>query len=327
MYIHPSKENWLGRVDSPTNPLSFRYHQIVSLAEPSNIEIDQNRLKTFGLIGFQCDEGVRRNKGRVGAAEAPDKIRKALSKLPWHLTDAAELYDVGNIICEEGKMEDAQKELGKSVSLLLEKGVKPIILGGGHETFYGHYLGVRESIGPEAKLGIINIDAHFDMRPYDEQSSSGTMFKQILDQDSNCNYFVAGIQPSGNTSALFETAKQYRVHYVLEEELTFSELERTKGQLCAFSARQDYIILTLCTDVISSAYAPGVSAPSPFGLEPKLVRELIRYITSNGKHLSIDISEVNPEYDEGEKTITLAANFINEALMTSTKPFLPLNRF
>lgn len=319
MYIHPSKENWLGRIDSEKDSLSFRYHQIIGLTEPSNMNIDQNRPKSFGIIGFECDEGVSRNQGRVGAAEAPAKIRKALAKLPWHLTDVAELYDVGNIKCEEGKLEDAQRELGKSVSVLLEKGVKPIIIGGGHETLYGHYLGVRESIGADAKLGIINIDAHFDMRPYDDQPSSGTMFKQILDEDPNCSYFVAGIQSVGNTAALFEEAKQYRVQYILEEDLTFSDFERTKGQLCAFTARQDYIILTLCMDVISSGYAPGVSSPSPFGLEPKLIRELIRYITSNTKHLSFDISEVNPEYDEGDKTSTLAAYFINEALMSSVK--------
>ena len=59
----------------------------------------------------------------------------------------------------------------------------PIIFGGGHETAYGHYLGVRKYIGEDASLGIINIDAHFDLRPYDEQPSSGTMFKQILEHD------------------------------------------------------------------------------------------------------------------------------------------------
>ena len=35
-------------------------------------------------------------------------------------------------------------------------------------------------------LGIINIDAHFDIRPYDEQPSSGTMFRQILENDPRC---------------------------------------------------------------------------------------------------------------------------------------------
>ena len=84
----------------------------------------------------------------------------------------------------------------------------PIILGGGHETAYGHYLGVRNYIGKEAKLGIINIDAHFDLRPYNEQPSSGTMFRQILEQDENSSYLVLGIQRYGNTQALFDKADE-----------------------------------------------------------------------------------------------------------------------
>lgn len=315
MYIHPSKKNWRGRIDSITDPLSFRYHQKVRLAELTNMKIDNSATQSFGILGFQCDEGVKRNNGRSGAEDAPDKIKMALGKLPWHLSDGVNVYDVGNIKCEEGRMEEAQQELGKAVAKLLGKRVMPIILGGGHETLFGHYLGVRESIGPDAKLGIINIDTHFDMRPYDEQTSSGTMFKQILDNDPNSCYFVAGIQPAGNTLALFEAAKRHRVHYLLEEELSNGDIERIQGQICAFAARQDYIMLTLCTDAISSAYAPGVSAPSPFGLEPKLVRSLIRYIVSNKKLLSFDLSEVNPLYDENNKTVTLVSHLIHDALM------------
>jgi formiminoglutamase len=275
------------------------------------------RLKSFGFIGFKCDEGVRRNKGREGAAEAPDKIRAALAKLPWHLSEGAELIDIGDVQCEEGRMEEAQVELGAVVAKLFDAGVTPIILGGGHETFYGHYLGVRQSIGKDAKIGIINIDAHFDMRPYDDETSSGTMFNQILDSDPNCGYFVAGIQPQGNTLALFETAKQHKVDFILEEDVTMNEINLVIGQISAFAARHDYIILTLCMDAVSSAYAPGVSAPSPFGLEPKVVRAIIRHIASCDKLLSFDVCEVNPSFDEQNKTITLAAHLTNEVLNSS----------
>ncbi|SEN40312.1 formiminoglutamase [Mesobacillus persicus] len=317
MYIQPSKEYWQGRVDSEKDLLSFRYHQKVSLAELPNLNIDQSKTnKNFGLIGFQCDEGVLRNKGRVGAAEAPDKIKMAMAKLPWHLLEGTNLYDVGNIKCEDEKMEEAQQELGEAIRKLMNTNITPVILGGGHETFYGHYLGIRKSIGPDAKLGMINIDAHFDMRPYDEQPSSGTMFKQILDEDPNCGYFVAGIQPAGNTLSLFETAKEHRVHYLLEEDLTLADIERAKGQLCAFAARHDYIMLTLCMDAVSSAYAPGVSAPSPFGLDPKLVRALIRYIVSSKKLTSFDISEVNPILDDDNRTVVLASHLIHDALVS-----------
>lgn len=315
MHILPSSNNWKGRIDSESDILSFRYHQKVKLANSFNIINIDSSSKTFGIIGFKCDEGVRRNKGRTGAAEGPDHIRQALAKLPWHLSSQTTLIDTGDVKCEGVQMERAQEKLGTEISNLLKKGIFPLILGGGHETFYGHYLGVRHHIGPEAKLGIINIDAHFDMRPYDEGTSSGTMFKQILDIDSNSSYLVAGIQKQGNTQALFKTAQEYNVNYILEEDITFDQFENVKNRINNFIEKNDFIILTLCTDVIGSAYAPGVSAPSAFGFEPKIIRALIRHIVSNPKITSFDISEVNPSLDEGGRTVSIAAALLNDAIL------------
>ncbi|WP_342540806.1 formimidoylglutamase [Heyndrickxia sp. FSL K6-6286] len=314
MYIQPSSDHWNGRVDSHTDPLSFRLHQQVKLDTPSSLSTASKGQKIFGLIGFSCDEGVRRNQGRLGAAKAPNLLKQALAKLPWHLSNSTTVVDVGTIQCEEEQLEKAQSELGQAATVLYRKGITPIILGGGHETFYGHYLGARNYLGPDETLGIINIDAHFDMRPYDETTSSGTMFKQILDADSKSSYLCVGIQQQGNTKALFETAKKYHVQHISEEEVT-SELALSLGRIDDFINQHDKIILTLCTDVISAAYAPGVSAPSPFGLHPKTVRDLIRHIVAKEKVLSFDVSEVNPVVDENNKTVTLAAQLINESLI------------
>ncbi|MFE4430873.1 arginase family protein, partial [Peribacillus butanolivorans] len=58
-----------------------------------------------------------------------------------------------------------------------------------------------------------------------------------------------------------------------------------------------------------------VSAPSSFGLSGKIVRELIRKITSHKKTISFDICEVNPSLDYDNRTVKLAANLINEVFM------------
>jgi len=56
------------------------------------------------------------------------------------------------VTCSNDKLEEAQAALGHTVSDLLSKSSTPIILGGVHETLYGHYLGVRQHIGPDASL-------------------------------------------------------------------------------------------------------------------------------------------------------------------------------
>ncbi|MDN9012708.1 formimidoylglutamase [Brevibacillus laterosporus] len=304
---------WTGRTDHTERRSSFRYHQIVELADLEKLQSFKD--STCAIIGFECEEGVRRNQGRLGAAKAPNAIRQALASLPWKLEEGKRIIDVGNIKCQNEKLEEAQEELGLAVSKIFSKSVTPIILGGGHETLYGHYLGVRKHIGNDASLGIINIDAHFDLRSYENQPSSGTMFRQILENDKNSQYFVLGIQRFGNTQELFDKADELGAQYIYEEDMTEERMDDIITALDEFIEKQDYVMLTLCTDVLNAAFAPGVSAPSPFGLTPMVVRALIRKVTAHGKALSFDICEVNPVLDENGRTVKLGAYLTNEAIM------------
>ena len=305
------KDYWVGRIDDKKNHKSFRYHQLVESIDTTK---GSSLAATCVVIGFECEEGVKRNKGQLGAASAPNALRSELAKLPWTFSPGQRLLDAGNIACEGDQLEEAQEALGQSITHILKNKGVPIILGGGHETAYGHYLGVREAIGPQASLGIINIDAHFDLRSYNEQPSSGTMFKQILDQDKHASYFVVGIQRYGNTQELVVTADELGVTYVFEEDMHMSELEKTLSALREFMDQHDYVLLTLCTDVLNAAFAPGVSAPSPFGLDPATVRSIIRVVVAHEKTGSFDISEVNPLLDENNRTVKLGAYLVNEAI-------------
>src|SRR6185437_6072062 len=142
--------------------------------------------------------GVRRNQGRIGAAEGPDAIRRTLAKLPIHKNNF-QLWDAGNILCSDGDLEASQTALSEIVSMLLSKKITPIILGGGHEVAWGHYQGIAK-VYPHKNLGIINFDAHFDMRSKleDNKGSSGTPFLQIAEAHQatkrRFDYNCVGIQ-------------------------------------------------------------------------------------------------------------------------------------
>jgi len=302
---------WTGRVDN--NSYGKRLHEVVE-----NVNVDKLKEVTsrhFGIIGFESDEGVRRNKGRVGASKAPNKIRKFLTNIPYHFNEN-NVIDIGNVRCLGNNLEDAQDHLGKNVANLIKYQYTPIILGGGHETFYGHYLGVRNALSRDKKIGIINLDAHFDLRKQ-RVPSSGTMFHQVLESDKNAGYLCIGIQELGNTEQLFLTANELKVEYILETEL--SSLQEAFTKIDVFSEKYDVVIYTICTDVFNQTAAPGVSAPTPFGLDPKVVRAITKHVVNQKNFLSIDVSEVNPEYDIGDKTSRLISHLIAEILMYLNK--------
>ncbi len=303
--------DWKGRIDDCAK--GKRLHQVIKNIDVKDLK--KNKKQNIGLVGFECDEGVKRNKGRIGASKAPNEIRKLLSSIPYH-SGKKSIIDLGNIQCANNDLVGAQVQLGEYVARLLKSNYIPIILGGGHETFYGHYLGAREAVGNDKKIGMINLDAHFDMR-MDDTPSSGTMFRQILESDQNADYLCIGIQELGNTEQLFLTAKEFDVKYIPEQEI--EPIQNTFAKINEFAKQQDFIIYTICTDVINQAYAPGVSAPAPLGIDPKTVRAITEHVVMLENFLSFDVSEVNPTLDVAEKTTRLIGYVVAEIMMHLNK--------
>lgn len=315
-YIKPNMDIWTGRIDSTDNYDAFRWHQWI---EPLNLDEADIQLAAFtagvAIIGFISDEGVRRNLGRTGASKGPMSIRKELCSLPCCFTQSFKLYDAGNIHCDDGDLEGSQAALADAVSAILNLGLFPIVLGGGHEVAYGDYKGLMKSgLTP----GIVNFDAHFDIRPYPVQGTSGTMFRQIYDDlnkvNSPFNYFAIGIQKRGNTVDLFKTADRMGTNYLMAKDIGEGDLTEALKKLDVFIERQNQLYVTICTDVFSSAFAPGVSATQPLGLHPERILKFFKRIFRSGKVVLFDIAEVSPRYDNDNITSNLAATFVFSAI-------------
>ena len=320
MYLPPDKNNWTGRIDELDGTDGYRWHQVVQyldLSKTASPEQNSHK-KSFVFLGFCCDLGVRRNKGRIGSADGPKELRTALSNLAVHFDDSVQIFDAGDIVCVDDNLESEQALLGEHVNLLLKKGYFPILFGGGHEIAYGHYLGLAEN-QPSAHLGIINIDAHFDLRTFDKQGNSGTPFLQIA-QDCQKNnrpfsYMALGIQPANNTQALFRTAEKFKVEYETAQNLSEKNRDEMRKNITDFISTKDAIYLTICLDVIAAPFAPGVSAPAINGLLPEMVFSLIDHILSSNKVTSCDIAELNPQYDIDSRTARLAAALVYNLVM------------
>ncbi|QDP73160.1 formimidoylglutamase [Legionella israelensis] len=308
---HPANASlWQGRQDHPGEERYFQRVQCLSLLEhPLPME------KQTVFLGFASDAGIIRNQGRPGAKYGPDQIRTQLAKL------ACQRYgtylDIGNISCEDDNLETAQEELAKLISQCHQEGHKTIVFGGGHEIAWPHFKGLSPYY---PKMAIINFDAHFDLRPLVNgyQGTSGTPFTQIAqyckEQQSSFAYCCLGIQPQGNTHSLFEQAEQLNVSYLTAENINENSLAWQTAFLDNFMLNYDYIYLTICLDVFSECFAPGVSAPQALGISPWQAVPLLKYIVQTGKVVSVDIAELSPPLDPSGKTARLAAILIAKLL-------------
>ncbi|WP_226346757.1 formimidoylglutamase [Agilicoccus flavus] len=303
---------WTGRNDGD-DPGHVRWHQRIRMGgagardEPGDV----------ALLGFASDEGVRRNAGRPGAAVAPDELRRALAPLPVH-TDhvVVDLGTVGLPGGGEDVLTDGQREFGAVVAGALDAHRLVVALGGGHETAYASYLGWSASARcADARVGVLNLDAHFDLREAD-RPTSGTPFLQMARAEAaagrTLRYGVVGISEAANTRTLFDTADTLGVRYLLDRNCQPRHLDRITAFVDAFVAGVDAVHLSIDLDVLPAAQAPGVSAPAAVGVPVEVILEVCRRVALSGRLALVDIVELCPPRDIDGRTARTAARLVHE---------------
>jgi formiminoglutamase len=257
------------------------------------------------LIGFPTDEGVRRNGGRPGAAAGPAEIRRYLARLtpdaragqPF-IELLEHTQDLGDVAAS-GVLEADQERLAAQIAEHLERDVFVVVLGGGHETAYGHFLGY---VRAGRQVSILNWDAHPDVRELKHGlGHSGSPFRQALLHPSKLcrGYEVAGLLPQSTAAAHLAFIAERRGRAVWRDELTPERI--------AALYETGPTMVTFDIDAVDQSQAPGVSAPASGGMSSDL---WLAAAAAAGKSLQVkscELVELNPNYDRDGQTARLAA--------------------
>ncbi len=324
---------WTGRAE-PFESARARYWY--QLAQPYAFTTLDNRGQRIGLVGFACDQGVRRNQGRVGARAAPPLIRSAFAALPV-IAELQQRFDnqlltllgdAGDIHCHDSDdfaaqaLEQAQQTYADVVSDIIKRGGLPIGLGGGHAIAFGSFLGLWQALqqidatthkDSTPSIGIINFDAHLDIRQSDV-ATSGTPFRQIAEHlteyEQTFHYCCIGVSRFSNTAALFDRAEQLGVHIISDEDCTNKKWKKIAVQIETFIDQVDIVYLTIDMDCLPSSVVPGVSAPAAYGIKLSFVERAVKLIIASGKVRMADIAEINPTYDTDQRSCKVAARLL-----------------
>ena len=149
------------------------------------------------------------------------------------------------------------------------------------------------------------------------------MFRQIADicrdRGMKYGYLPLGIQKHSNTMSLFKTADALGVNYVLAKEIQNGAITTVLEKVDTFLYGHEHAYITICTDVFSSAFAPGVSATQSIGLDPEVVLPVIKHIIRSSKVTGFDICEISPRFDQDDTTASLGAVIIFSVVNTICK--------
>jgi formiminoglutamase len=227
--------------------------------------------------------------------------------------------DVGDIEVADGSLEEGQNRLGRVITSLVDRGHPVVVLGGGHEVAYGSYLGLARTrtLRQGGRLGVLNLDAHFDLRD-DVRPSSGTPFLQMAQDEERrgqrLNYWVLGVSQPSNTARLFHTADRLGVRHLPDTECGLLDLDRVDAFIDEFLASCDVVHLSIDLDVLPAGTAPGVSAPAAYGVQMEVIEHVCARVAASQKLAVCDVAELNPGLDADNRTARAGARLVHRIL-------------
>jgi len=277
----------------------------------------QNELTAddFVVIGYPDDEGIRLNGGRVGAAQAPDKIRQFLYKMTppenYYLSaQRTQFVDFGNLEIK-GDLGLRHENAKKALDLLHQNHTRIISFGGGHD--YGYSDGasfIKKYFKTFSdKPIIINFDAHLDVRKTTNGLNSGTPFFRLLQEFKNQFHLIeVGLQSQCNSVHHLRWAQDQGVETFFIEEIDRLGLDVLfkKSQL-ATAKKTTPVFVSFDIDALSAAEAGGCSQAWATGLKTNDCIRFLNQLYNKTNVRQLGIYEVSPPLDRDFQTSKTAA--------------------
>jgi len=294
----------------------------VRLGEVISFQAENYKASEVVILGCPQDEGVARNKGRIGAALAPSEIRAQFYKLT-NFGVSLNIFDLGDTKIQS-TLEETHALHTEIVEQILRDGKQLIVLGGGNDVSYADGAAIAKVFGKDNWLAF-NIDAHFDVRA-DFPRNSGTPYRQLLDDKllSPKKFFEMAWQPQSNSKIYHTYLQNLGVGLI-----NFFELTKGAASSPFFIENHFLEILNNHTgeaifwgfdlDAVRASDAPGTSAPSPIGLTAEDFALLCGTAGFCQNTKLIEFTEVNPRFDIDNRTAKLTAIGIHKFLTSIKK--------
>lgn len=262
-----------------------------------------------GLLGVPDDTGVEMNHGRVGAKHGPAAFRAALAKYgvaspadgSMGTTAYPRVFDCGDMIIGRD-IHETHDHVSEAVLAILEMGLFPVAVGGGHDLTFAFVRGVARAYGTMTGA---YIDAHLDVRT---EVGSGMPFRALIEGGYVSNIACVGMNPLVNTRehAEYLRARGGEIVAGLDAQQAMACLGDKLGPGSGGEDRRAFVSLDM--DALDASVAPGVSALNASGFLAREVQEMVALAGRSPAVRCFDIMELNPLFDQDGRTARVAAH-------------------
>ena len=249
--------------------------------------------------------------------QAPQKLRQTLKRIGRYDVEIGRslftpVHDHGDVNLDGLSIEAATDPIRQAVAASTSRHRLTLLVGGNNAVTRP----AVQALGlPLKKVGLITLDAHFDMRELDDGLSNGNPVRAMMkDGLPGKNIAQIGLASFANTEKMHRDALAAGNLIISMEEVRRDGIRKAVDEAIEHTSHCDALAVDCDIDVIDRAQMPGAPGARPGGLHVVDFFWAVRELAGHHRTRIIDLTEWDPSLDSTDLSALVAARWLAECI-------------
>jgi len=249
--------------------------------------------------------------------QTPQLLRRTLRRIGLYDVEAGralstKIADRGDVALGNLTIEQATGPIRDAVTGSAEAHALTLLVGGNNAVTRPAVLGLG---GELEDIGLITLDAHFDMRDTDEGLSNGNPVRALLEDGlPGANIAQVGLAPFANSEVMHRDAVEAGNCIVTIGDIRRDGIAHAIARALDHVAHCDALVIDCDIDVIDRSQFPAAPGARPGGMDVSDFFWAVRKLVSDPRVRVIDLVEWDPSLDASDLSALAAARWVAECL-------------
>lgn len=268
----------------------------------------------IGLVGAPLAAG---SVTAGGCDKAPALLRQTLKRIGRYDVEMGRaiftpVRDRGDVALNDLTIEHATQPIRDAVAASSAEHALTLLAGGNNAVTRPAALGLDM---PLDQVGLITLDAHFDMRDLDDGLSNGNPVRALIEDGlPGKNIAQIGLASFANTSKMHRDALAAGNLVVTMEAVRRDGIRNAIDRAIEHTRHCEALVVDCDIDVIDRSQMPGAPGARPAGMQVSEFFWAVRSLASHHRVRIIDLTEWDPSLDSTDLSALTAARWVAECI-------------
>ena len=267
-----------------------------------------------GLVGAPLAAG---SVTPGGCDQAPGRLRETLRRMGRYNVEtgrelSARMRDYGDADLFDLGIGQAFDPIRGAVAASVEAHALTLLIGGNNAVTRPAVHGIGL---PLDKVGLVTLDAHFDMRDTSEGLSNGNPVRALIEDSlPGANIAQLGLAPFANNKAMHDDALAAGNLVVTIGEVRQQGIAAAVERALAHVAHCEALVIDCDIDVIDRSQFPAAPGARAGGMDADDFFVAARRLAAEPRVRVLDLTEWDPPLDPSDLSALTAARWLAEVL-------------